>query len=294
MQRYALLAKRVAQLEGVELLEAPRLDRQDLLRVHDADYVERALSGRLSPQEQRKLGFPWSPALVERSLRSCGATRAAALEVSRGQGYGVAVNLAGGTHHAFAGRGEGFCLFNDCVVAAQSLLAEGLRKRIALVDCDVHQGDGSAALCQGEPRIFTLSLHGQKNYPFRKQSSDLDIELADGCDDETYLQALAEGWRAVAEFGPQLVFYLAGADPYEKDRLGRLALTQAGLARRDQWLFERCRQGAIPVVVVMAGGYAEPIEDTAEIQARTVALALESLRFQATTMGQKEAYGRIV
>lgn len=273
MERYRLLYEKVVDLEGIEMLVPEPVATADLLRVHQADYVHRALAGELDKMEQRRLGFPWSPQLVQRSLRSVGATVAGALWAW--QQRGVAVNLAGGTHHAFADRGEGFCLFNDCVVAARCWQEEvGSRRQVVFIDCDVHQGNGTAALCAGDSSLFTLSLHGRHNYPFHKEVSDLDLELSDGCEDEDYLSLLAEGLERLPQ--AELAFYLAGADPYEKDRLGRLKLTKEGLLRRDQMVLEHCQRRGTPVVVTMAGGYAEPIEDTADIQAATVREALRS------------------
>lgn len=270
MQRYRLLRERVENLPGVEMVQAQPVALEHLRLVHSEDYLQKALGGGLDRLEQRKLGFPWSEALVQRSLRSVGATVEAALWAwDRRE---AAVNLAGGTHHAFADRGEGFCLFNDCVVAARVLQQERAAQRIAFIDCDVHQGNGTAALCALDPSLYTLSLHGRNNYPFHKETSDCDIELPDGCDDETYLALLERGLARLS--GPQLVFYLAGADPYERDRLGRLSLTQDGLRRRDRRVFEFCREQGASVVVTMAGGYADPIEDTADIQANTVGEAL--------------------
>lgn len=275
MRRYPLLRERVSGMPGLELCLPPSATPQDLLRAHTADYVEKATQGQLDRLEQRRLGFPWSPALVVRSLASVGATCAAARDSwglrCAGQ-WGAAVNLAGGTHHAFADRGEGFCLFNDCVVAARSLQAAfpGQVQQMALIDVDVHQGNGSASLCREDPSIFTFSLHGRQNYPFHKEISDCDVELEDGCGDEDYLRALGVGLEAVWRVRPQLIFYLAGADPYEKDRLGRLRVTREGLRQRDRLVFQECFRRQIAVVVTMAGGYAEPIEDTAQIQAATV------------------------
>jgi len=268
MQRYALLRQYVEELPGIELYEAPAATVEDLRLAHDAYYVEKALSGQLDRMEQRRLGFPWSPQLVQRSLRSVGATLAAAHYVVSEAGPRCAANLAGGTHHAFADRGEGFCLFNDGVVAARAL---GLR--VAFVDLDVHQGNGTAALAWHDPRLFTLSLHGRHNYPFHKEQSDCDLELPDGCQDEEYLAILEEGLERVWQWQPQLVIYLAGADPYRGDRLGRLGLSEEGLARRDRRVLQGCYEQQLPVVITMAGGYAVPIEDTARIQARTVAMA---------------------
>lgn len=273
MARYQLLYDKVCQLEGLELVVPAPVAIDDLLRVHQADYVRRALDGRLDKMELRRLGFPWSPQLVQRSLCSVGATVEAAFWAWEHKG--VAVNLAGGTHHAFADRGEGFCLFNDCVVAARSWQEQvGRIGQVVFIDCDVHQGNGTASLCDGDASLFTLSLHGRNNYPFHKETSDLDLELPDGCQDDEYLQRLQEGLAQLPK--ADLAFYLAGADPYEKDRLGRLKLTREGLRRRDRMVLDRCRQAGTPVVVTMAGGYAEPIDDTAEIQAATVAEALRS------------------
>lgn len=273
MARYQLLYDQVVDLEGIEVVLPEPAITADLLRVHQADYVGRALAGELDKMEQRRLGFPWSPELVQRSLRSVGATVAGALWAWENKG--VAVNLAGGTHHAFADRGEGFCLFNDCVVAARRWQQElGPERQVVFIDCDVHQGNGTAALCSGNPSLFTLSLHGRHNYPFHKEVSDLDLELDDGCQDEPYLELLAHGLRRLPR--ADLAFYLAGADPYEKDRLGRLKLTMEGLRRRDQMVLTHCREQGTPVVVTMAGGYAEPIADTAAIQATTVREALRS------------------
>ena len=272
MARYQLLYDKVRGLEGVEMVVPEPVETADLLRAHHPDYVQRALQGRLDKMEVRRLGFPWSPELVQRSLRSVGATLAGAHWAWEQQA--VAVNLAGGTHHAFADRGEGFCLFNDCVVAARSWQHRlGRNGQVVFIDCDVHQGNGTAALCAGDPSLFTLSLHGLHNYPFHKETSDLDVELPDACEDEEYLERLSQALQRLPR--AELAFYLAGADPYERDRLGRLKLSREGLRRRDRMVLEHCRLAGTPVVVTMAGGYAEPIEDTADIQAATVLEALQ-------------------
>jgi acetoin utilization deacetylase AcuC-like enzyme len=276
MERYSLLREYVERLPGIEVVEAPAVTRADLLKAHTPEYVEKVFSGSLDKGELRRLGLPWSPQLVERSRRSCGATLAAARHVLRLGGFSASANLAGGTHHAFADRGEGFCVFNDCVIAARSLSA----RRIAFVDCDVHQGDGTASLCAGDSQFWTLSLHGANNYPFHKQRSHLDIELPDGCADEQYLQALSAGLESVRRFRPELVFYLAGADPYEGDRLGKLRVTRQGLAARDRAVFDLCKALSTPVVITMAGGYAREIVHTAEIQAETVRIACEYILTQ--------------
>ncbi|RMD74056.1 MAG: histone deacetylase, partial [Chloroflexi bacterium] len=243
-----------------------------LVRVHTPAYIERVMTGRLTDTEIRRIGFPWSPQMVERSRRSAGAT-IAACRVALQEGVGV--NLAGGTHHAFADAGAGYCVFNDAAVAARAMQAEGRVRRIAIIDCDVHQGDGTAVIFANDPTVFTFSIHGAHNFPFRKQQSDLDIALPDATGDATYLDALEWGLRQTfATAKPDLVIYLAGADPYYDDRLGRLSLTKAGLAERDRLVFGYCRSAGVPVAVTMAGGYARQINDTVDIHAHTVAAAL--------------------
>ena len=274
MEKYARLRERVArELPQVRLSEAPAATDAELLRAHDADYVERIVSGCLSHEEQRAIGFPWSPAMVERSRRSAGATLAACRTAWR---EGIAANLAGGTHHAARDRGAGFCVFNDAIVAARAMQAEGLAQHVAIIDGDVHQGDGSASIAADDPSIFTLSLHGAKNFPFRKARSDLDVELPDGTQDAAYLEAL-EG--ALAEmfrrFSPDVAIYLAGADPYAGDRLGRLSLTRQGLAARDAMVLRTCGERDIPLALAMAGGYAENIDDTVAIHFSTVRAAAD-------------------
>jgi len=274
MAKYAMLRRRVTdQLPQVRLCEAAAASDAQLLRAHDADYLARAVSGTLTFAEQRAIGFPWSPAMVERSRRSAGATIAACRAA---WSEGVAVNLAGGTHHAARDHGAGFCVFNDAIVAARAMQAEGLARNVAIIDCDVHQGDGSAAIAADDPSIFTLSLHGAKNYPFRKARSDLDVELADGTADAAYLDALQTALRQMfRRFEPDAAIYLAGADPYAGDRLGRLALTRDGLAARDAMVLQACAQRDIPLAVAMAGGYAEDIDDTVAIHFGTVRAAAD-------------------
>lgn len=238
---------------------------------HCPDYVARVSRGALSQQEIRRIGFPWSPQMVERSRRSAGATleacRAALID-------GVAANLAGGTHHAFRDRGEGFCVFNDAAVAVRALRAEGRVERIAVIDCDVHQGNGTASILAGDDAAFTFSIHGAKNFPFHKENGDLDIELPDGTCDDAYLAALDDGMKQVFErFDAQLAIYLAGADPFEDDRLGRLKLTKRGLAERDIRVLTSCKARGIPVAIAMAGGYARNIDDTVDIHASTILAA---------------------
>jgi len=244
----------------------------ELTRAHAPDYVQRVEAGELTPTEIRAIGFPWSREMVERSKRSSGATLAtcrAALE------EGVAANLAGGTHHAFYDRGEGFCVFNDAAIAARGMQAEGRVERVLVIDCDVHQGNGTASILSGDTSIFTFSIHGAKNYPFRREvASDLDIDLPDGTNDENYLAALHGGLaKAIAHSSPQLALYLAGADPFEDDRLGRLKISKHGLRLRDEMVFAACVERNIAVAIVMAGGYARNIADTVEIHAGTIKLA---------------------
>lgn len=271
--KYRMLRKRVEAAGWQVDLEPLAARWEQLARVHDTAYLERVREGRLTAAEERRIGLPWSRALVERSRRSCGAT-VAACHAALDQG--LALYLAGGTHHAFADRGEGFCVFNDVAVAAQELLDLDLAERITVVDLDVHQGNGTAAIFADEPRVFTFSVHGAGNFPFHKQSSDLDLALPDGTGDAAYLEALDAHLDAVlTSSAPDLVVYLAGADVFAGDRLGRLALTPAGIEARDRRVYEAVRERRLPLAVVMGGGYAQPIEATVAIQWRTVHLALE-------------------
>jgi acetoin utilization deacetylase AcuC-like enzyme len=272
--KYALLRDRVLAeglVAAADLHEPERAPAADLLLVHTRDYVERFTSGRMTADELRRLGFPWSPALVERAYRAVGGTcEAARAALARG----VAMNLAGGTHHAFADRGEGFCVFNDVAVAVRALQDEGLVRRVAVVDLDVHQGNGTHAIFAGDPDVFTFSMHGARNFPFHKVPGSLDVELPDGTGDDGYLAALAEALpRVLAEARPDLVVYIAGADPHERDRLGRLRLTFRGLARRDGMVLEGCREVGIPVALTIGGGYGRRIEDTVEVHVNTVRVA---------------------
>jgi len=244
---------------------------EELGRAHDLDYIQAISTGELSEAAQKAIGFPWSQGMVERSRRSAGATicacRAALAE-------DVSANLAGGTHHAFRDHGEGFCIFNDAAVAARAMQAEGLAERVLIVDCDVHQGNGTASILRGDDSIFTFSIHGARNFPFDKEQSDLDIELPDGCSDDAYLARLEEGLGIAFDASrPDLVIYLAGADPYHDDRLGRLGLSFDGLAERDRLVLARCKANRIPVAIAMAGGYARQINDTVSIHSTTIHLA---------------------
>lgn len=245
----------------------------ELALAHDPDYIARVGCGQLDASAQKAIGFPWTAQMVERSRRSAGATLAAC-RAALAAGDGVAANLAGGTHHAFADHGEGFCVFNDAAVAARAMLAEGRAERVLIVDCDVHQGNGTAAILRDDERCFTFSIHGARNYPFTKERSDLDIELPDRCGDDAYLLQLAHGLDTAFDLArPDLVIYLAGADPYADDRLGRLALSMDGLRERDRRVFARCRERRLPVAIAMAGGYARNINDTVAIHASTLRLA---------------------
>ena len=239
----------------------------ELLRAHDAGYVQRVVRGTLGHDEIRRIGFPWSEAMVERSRRSAGATLSAC-RAALAEGW--AANRAGGTHHAFRDRGEGFCVFNDAAVAALAMRAEGRVARVAIIDCDVHQGNGTASILANRADCFTFSIHGARNFPFDKETSDLDVELPDGTGDEAYLAALDDALALVFRHQPDLVIYLAGADPFEDDRLGRLKLTKAGLAARDERVLGECRRRSLPVAIAMAGGYARQIDDTVAIHAATI------------------------
>jgi acetoin utilization deacetylase AcuC-like enzyme len=274
MSKYRLLRERVlatglaAEFE-IEL--PPEATDEQILRAHDPDYLQRVQYGLLTEAEQRRIGFPWSPEMVVRTRRSSGATiaasRAALVE-------GVAANLAGGTHHAFRDAGEGFCVFNDAAIATRAMQAEGRIARAIIIDCDVHQGNGTASILRGDDTIFTFSIHGANNFPLRKEQSDLDVELPDGTEDGPYLDALAHGLAvALAHADADQAIYVSGADPYWDDRFGRLKLTKEGLSRRDELVFTACKQRGIPVTVTMAGGYPRNVEDTVDIHYETLRLA---------------------
>ncbi len=274
--KYARLRERVIE-EGLlaphDLRVPDAATDEDLLRVHHADYLQRLEDGQLTAREIRRIGFPWSPQMVERSRRSVGGTIAAcraALE------DGMALNLAGGTHHAFPEHGEGFCVFNDVAVATRVMQAESRAQRVVILDCDVHQGNGTAFIFGADPSVFTFSVHGAQNFPFRKQPSDLDIPLGDGVGDDEYLEALEEGlWRSLTQAGADLAIYISGADPFEGDAFGRLGLSKAGLAKRDRLVLETCRSEGLPIAIVMGGGYANQVEDIVDIHLGTVHTAVE-------------------
>jgi len=280
MAKYRLLRERLLQTGVIapeELCVPHAATDAELLRAHDAEYVRRVQTGQLTAQEIRRIGFPWTPAMVERSRRSSGATIEACYAALQD---GVAVNLAGGTHHAFRDRGGGYCVFNDAAIAARTLQAEGRARRVVIIDCDVHQGDGTAAILRDDPTIFTFSIHGESNYPFHKEQSDLDIGLPDGTRDDAYLAALDYGLHeALRRADADFAIYLAGADPYEGDQLGKLKVSMAGLAARDHMVLRACRQANLPVAVAMAGGYAKRVEEIVAVHAQTVAIAAQYSRF---------------
>lgn len=265
------IARNILLAEGTlapeSIVEPQPADRVDLLLVHTADYIDRLTSGELTQKEIRKLGLPWSESLVRRSFHATSGTINASRQALID---GVSSNLAGGTHHAYPDRGEGFCVLNDVAVAIRVLQREGLAKRFLIVDLDVHQGNGTAYIFQDSPEVFTFSMHGAKNYPLFKETSTLDIELADGTTDRDYLTTLEQALARVRMFDADIIFYLAGADPYEGDKLGRLGLTKQGLRERDEIVLAFARHEALPIVTTMSGGYGETIDDTVEIHCNTI------------------------
>lgn len=282
MGKYRLLRDRLAaELPEIRLMPALPATDGELALVHTPGYIQAVSDGSVDPAILREIGFPWSQAMAERARRSVGATIAACRAAFQ---EGVAANIAGGTHHAHADRGGGFCVFNDAAVAARLMQAEQARRqrrplRVAIVDLDVHQGNGTARIFRDDPTVFTLSLHGQKNFPFRKEAGDLDVDLPDGTGDEAYLQALERALEELAHrFDPHLVIYLAGADPHEGDRLGRLKLTWDGLEARDRRVFDWAWQRGLPLAFAMAGGYGHRLEDTVQVQVNTFGVALAYAR----------------
>jgi acetoin utilization deacetylase AcuC-like enzyme len=276
MVKYSMLRERVARdgICGPGELSTPRaVTDQEILRAHAPDYLKRVVSGTLTQKEMRRIGFPWSEKMVERSRRASGGTLGACLAAID---EGFAANLAGGTHHAFSDRGEGYCVFNDSAIAARAVQAAGLAERVVIIDTDVHQGNGTAAILCGDPTVFTFSIHGAKNFPFNKEVSDLDAPLPDGADDTEFLGTLERGLQVVLD-AADLAIYLAGADPFVGDRLGRLSVTKSGLAERDRIVLETCRERGIPVAVTMAGGYANEVEDTVDIHFQSIRRAADLL-----------------
>ena len=273
MEKYRKLRDLVSQLDGIQLENAPIVTDTQILYAHDASYLIKVLQGGLSPEEQREIGFPWSLQMVERSRRSAGATLAAAKIALK---EGVAANLAGGTHHAYRNKGSGFCVFNDSAIAARALQKEiNPKLKVAVIDLDVHQGNGTASILENDPSIFTLSIHGENNFPFTKEVSDLDIGLPDGTGDESYLTALHQGLEILdQQFKPNFIIYLAGADPHQGDRLGKLSISKDGMRQRDECVFQYGLDRQTPIAFSMAGGYGKEIESTVDIHFQTIQTAL--------------------
>ena len=282
---------REGTLRPADIIEPQPAPLADVLLVHTEDYVTRLRAGTLTPREIRRLGLPWSKALVRRSFLAAGGTlNAARWALSAGVGS----NLAGGTHHAYPDRGEGFCVLNDVAIAIRALQRDGLIKRAAIVDCDVHQGNGTATIFEGDESVFTFSMHGAKNYPLFKARSTLDVELPDATTDETYLETLSQHLPLVFASAPDIVFYLGGADPYLGDKLGRLALTVEGLRARDELVLSECRARKIGIATTMSGGYAAEISDTVEIHCNTIRAAraiFDSPGYSESTVNTQTAAG---
>ena len=273
--KYRMLRDKIEKeriLGNARLLPSPPAAMRELLRAHDIGYIDSVLDGSLAPDIQRRIGLPWSETLVTRSLATTGGSLAAAKAALE---YGLSGQLAGGTHHAHRDFGSGYCVLNDLAVTALGVLADGRVQRVAIIDLDVHQGDGNAAILSDHPDVFVLSMHGEKNFPFRKVPSTLDIGLPDGTEDEAYLHALGCALEHVAAFDPDLVLYLSGADPLKSDTLGRLSLTFEGLAARDRMVLQFCRRRLTPVSIAVGGGYADPISDSVEGYTNTFRVARE-------------------
>jgi acetoin utilization deacetylase AcuC-like enzyme len=263
-----------------EIFEPDLASLEDVLLVHTEDYVSRLCNGTLTTKEIRRLGLPWSESLVRRSFYAVGGTLAAT-QASLSEGYSS--NLAGGTHHSFPDRGEGFCVLNDVAIAVRAMRARRLIRRAAIVDCDVHQGNGTATIFSGDTDTFTFSIHGVNNYPLFKAKSSLDVELPDGTSDDEYVEALAHHLPTVFAHEPDIVFYLAGADPYAGDKLGRLALSIDGLRARDEFVLRECYEREVPVVTVMSGGYGKDLNDTIEIHCNTICVVKEVFEASVAT-----------
>jgi acetoin utilization deacetylase AcuC-like enzyme len=270
IRKFELVCNRLlaeGTLEPSEIVEPSPALLEDVLLVHTEDYVTRLCNGRLTTKELRRLGLPWSESLVRRSFYAAGGTLAA---TSAALAEGYSSNLAGGTHHSFADRGEGFCVLNDVAIAIRAMRNRNRIRRAAIVDCDVHQGNGTATIFAGDSETFTFSMHGANNYPLFKAQSTLDVELPDGTGDAEYLETLSCHLPAVFAHDPEIVFYLAGADPFAKDKLGRLSLSIDGLRERDSYVLRECYEREVPVVTVMSGGYGKDIDDTVEIHCNTI------------------------
>jgi acetoin utilization deacetylase AcuC-like enzyme len=282
MDKYRQVYQRLRQegtLTADAVLTPGPATEEELRRVHTADYVSRFIAGELSLREQRRLGFPWTHALCRRALYAAGGTLLAARQALTD---GIAANLAGGSHHAFPGHGEGYCAFHDMAVAIRTLRDEGPARRVAIVDCDVHQGNGSAAILGDDPLVFTFSIHCQSNYPLEKVPGSRDVGLPAGVEDEAYLARLEEELDALwRDFRPQMVLFQAGVDPLAGDRLGRLRLTRDGLRRRDAAVLRRCLATGTPVLILMGGGYSATVEETADAHADTIRCAQALLRGDA-------------
>jgi acetoin utilization deacetylase AcuC-like enzyme len=277
MEKYARLRDAVQALTAIELVEAPAASDTQILYAHDPSYLVRVLQGKLTLEEQKEIGFPWSEFMVERSRRSVGATIAAAQTALQD---GLAANLAGGTHHAYRDRGSGFCVFNDSAIAARTLQREiNARLKLAIVDLDVHQGNGTASILKNDSSIFTLSMHGENNFPFAKEQSDLDIGLEDGCSDAHYISELNRALEILnTQFKPDCIIYLAGADPHEGDRLGRLSISKEGMLLRDQAIFQYGLDRQVPIAFSMAGGYGKEMATTVDIHLQTIQTAVSLLQ----------------
>ena len=287
MTKYSMLRERVAQ-DGIcgpgELLAPRAVTDEEILRAHDPQYLKRVAEGDLTDKEVRRIGFPWSKRMVERSRRASGGTVGACLAALE---EGFAANLAGGTHHAFSDRGEGYCVFNDSAIAARAVQAAGHVERVVVLDTDVHQGNGTAEILRGDPTVFTYSIHGAKNFPFHKEESDLDAPLPDGTGDTEFLATLEKSLETALDAADAgLAIYLAGADPFEGDRLGRLSVTKKGLAERDRLVLEACLDRGIPVAVTMAGGYAHRVEDTVDVHLQSIRRAASLIEETPTREGR--------
>ena len=280
---------REGTLQASDLIEPTPADLNDVLLVHSTDYVTRLCNGTLTDKEIRRLGLPWSESLVRRSFYAVGGTIAAALH-SLEEGYSS--NLAGGTHHAYPDHGAGFCVLNDVAIAIRTLRSRGLIQRAAIIDCDVHQGDGTAVIFREDNHTFTFSMHGANNYPLFKAKSRLDIELPNGTTDNEYVRTLHQNLPIIFQHEPDMVFYLAGADPYEDDKLGKLSLTIEGLRKRDAIVLRECFEREIPVTTVMSGGYGKQISDTVEIHCNTIRMVKEVFETPAavTSFSQSENF----
>ncbi|HAA13181.1 MAG TPA: histone deacetylase [Cytophagales bacterium] len=276
MAKYKLLPEQLiyeGTLSQENFFTPDPLDEATLLAVHREEYWRKLQAGKLTRTEERKTGFPWSPQLVEREITIANGTVLCSLFALQ---HGVSMNIAGGTHHAFTDRGEGFCLLNDIAIGAQYLLDRQLAQRVLVVDLDVHQGNGTAQIFQEEPRVFTFSMHGGKNYPLQKEQSDLDVPLPDGIEDKAYLDLLAEHFYAiVGEFDPDFIYFQSGVDVLSSDKLGRLGLTREGCKERDRFILQWAQRQCVPLVAIMGGGYSERLSHIVEAHANTFRLAQE-------------------